>query len=315
MSRYVKVSTISFSGCHIKEKDAGVDTVDYVIADLERNINQVLPDKPDIIVLPEVCDRPVAMTVDEIKDYYNQRGERILNYLKDKAKQNNCYIAYPCVCEIDNNVYNCCQMIDRSGNVIGVYKKNYTVIGEYTNYGTLCGDEATVFQCDFGTVACIICFDLNFDELRLRIKAIKPDMVIFPSNFFGGILQKYFAFDTRSYLVSALGHANLHGGVVSPIGQRIAESTLYYNHVTMDLNLDYAVVHLDYNTAKLRNLKEKYGRSVKIEDAGNDLGCVLVSSESTEFTVKELLEEFEIPMVDEYFEQSAKHREKHLAKS
>ena len=312
MSRYVKVSTINFCGCHIKEKKDSIETVDYVIDLLERNINQVLPDKPDLIVMPEACDRPIGMSVEEINEFYRQRGNTVLEFLKEKAKKNNCYIAYPCVCEIDGIVFNCCQMIDRKGEVIGVYKKNYTVVGEYTNYNAFCGEEETIFECDFGTVGCIICFDLNFEELRRRIKAKKPDMVIFPSHFLGELLQQYFAYDTRSYLVSSLGHANLHGGIISPLGQRIAESTLYYNHVTMTINLDYAVVHLDYNTQKLRAMKEKYGTKVKIEDAGTDNGCVLVSSETDEFTASDLLKEFDIHDVDEYLEQSTKHRLAHL---
>jgi predicted amidohydrolase len=63
----------------------------------------VLPDKPDLIVLPEACDRPAGMSM-EIQFRYFKAGK-----------------------------------------------------------------EAPVFQCDFGRIACAVCFDLNFDELGEEI--------------------------------------------------------------------------------------------------------------------------------------------------
>jgi len=311
MGKYAKVSTISFNACDIKAKSPETDVVDFVIAHLERNIKPVLCEKPDLIVLPEVCDRPMGLGINERKEYYKSRGTRVLDYLREKAKENNCYIAYPCVTELDGVMRNCCMMIDRGGNVMGAYEKNYPVIGETLDYNIMCGRDAAVFECDFGRVSALICFDLNFDDLRLRIKALKPEMVLFVSNFHGAFLQNYFAYDTRSYLVSAMGYGNLNGGIVSPVGERIAESTLYYNHVTRNLNLDYAVVHLDYNLDSLSKMKEKYGAKVTIHDPYSDLGSVLVTNECEDRTIRDILREFDIRELDEYLEKSMNHRSKY----
>lgn len=307
MARYVKVSTISCTACNIDQKPEHADVVDYVIAHLKKNIQQVLPEKPDLIVLPEVCDRPDGFNMEERCEYYDYRGDRVLNYLRKVASENNCYITYPAVVRIDGNFFNCCKMIDRLGEVIGIYKKNYPLIDENVDGKIFAGSEATIFDCDFGRVGALICFDMNFSEYRSRVKEQKPDMVVFPSNFHGSLQQNYFAFDTRSYLVSAIGFGNLHGSIISPVGERIAETTIYFNHVTMTLNMDYEVVHLDCNRDKIVAMKEKYGEKVKIHDPG-DLGSVLVSSETEDFTVEQVLKEFEIITLDEYLEKSTEHR-------
>ncbi len=314
MARYVKVSTININGCNIKDKQDSIDATEFVIRHLEENIKQVLCDNPDLIVLPEVCDRPTGMTVEQIKEYYGERGDRVLDYLKTKARENNCYIAYPTVTNVDGNMFNCCKMIDRKGNVIGIYKKNYSMISEYTNYEVMCGEDAEIFECDFGRVSAMICFDLNFEDLRKRIKEKRPDIILFASNFYGGFMQRFLAYDTRSYVVSSLGYANQSGAITSPIGEIVAESTLYYKHVTRTINLDCEVVHLDFNIAKLRMLKEKYGTEVCIVESEKDLGVVLVTSETDKKSVKEMLEEFEIKTYDEYLEKSIQHRMTHVAK-
>ena len=313
MAKYVKVSTVNVQPCHVKLKPDNMDIVNYVIANLERNINQVLPDAPDLIVLPEVCDRPEGFAnIHERLDYYAYRGDKVLHYLQKKARENNCYITYAAQIVVDGIMRNCCQMIGRKGEIVGIYKKNYPVIRENTDLNIMAGSEATIFECDFGRVGAVICFDMNFDEYRQRMKEQKPDLVVFTSGFHGSFLQNYFAYDTRSYLVSSVGYAQIHGGIISPVGEKIAETTTYYNHLTMTLNMDYEVCHLDYHLGKLAELKAKYGPKVKIHDPG-DLGSVLISSETEECSVHDMLKEFDIITLDEYIRRSIAHRNQCIA--
>ena len=74
------------------------------------------------------------------------------------------------------------------------------------------------------------------------------------------------------------------------------------------VNLDYKVLHIDYNNAKWDAMKKKYGNGARIADPGY-LGSVLISSESDEFSVRDLVEEFEIELLDDYFERSLAHRQ------
>ena len=59
----------------------------------------------------------------------------------------------------------------------GIYNKYFPTIGEMER-GIKAGMEAPIFQCDFGKVACAICFDLNFDELRDAYTSKNPDIIL-----------------------------------------------------------------------------------------------------------------------------------------
>jgi len=196
-------------------------------------------------------------------------------------------------------------LIDRDGEVAGIYSKNHVVIEETTEYGILCGKNADLIETDFGTVACAICFDLNFDELRLKYAAQKPDLILFSSMYHGGLMQSYWAYSCRAHFVGAI--QGLPSAIISPSGETLAETTNYFNYVTHTVNLDCKLVHLDYNREKITAAKEKYGRGFIMKDPGK-LGSVLLSCELEDLTIDEIIEEFEIETLDAYMERALKHR-------
>ena len=157
--------------------------VDQMIEFWAGEFKQVLPDKPDLIVLPEVCDRPGGMDKGTKLKYYKTRGNQLVDYFASVAKENNCYIAFGALRLLDDESWrNSGILIDRTGNITGIYNKNFPTIGEMES-GIKAGKEAPVFQCDFGNVAYAICFDLNFDELRQRYAEQDPDLILFSSMY------------------------------------------------------------------------------------------------------------------------------------
>lgn len=307
MARYLKVSAISGSLCHSNDPgESPQQLVEKVKAFWQGKLEIILPEKPDLIVLPECCDIVFGLGREQSIEYGNYKGNRIRDFFMDIAKKNNCYIAYSASRKLpDGTKRNSTQIIDRNGNVAGVYNKNHVTIGDNENNGTLYGAEAKVIPCDFGKVACVICFDLNFDELRLRYIPQNPDVIVFSSFYHGGLMQNYWAYSCRSYFIGCV--LEDENTIISPTGEIIARSTNYHDHVTYTINLDYGIFHLDYNRPKLESMKKKYGYKVKISDPGH-LGSVLVTSETDEFTVNDLIQEFELETLDEYFERCRKHR-------
>jgi len=193
-------------------------------------------------------------------------------------------------------------LLDRNGDVAGVYNKNHPVIIEVEDNLIQCGEEAPVFECDFGRVAFAICFDLNFDELRLKYVRDKPDLIVFPSMFHGGFMQQYWAYSCRAHFVGAIA-GGLPSSIVSPVGQVTSSTSSYYDFVSATINLDCAVAHLDYNRSKLEAIRQKYGKKVRVTDPGY-LGSVLLSSETEEFSAEDLVREFEIEKLDDYLARS-----------
>jgi len=305
MARYLTISTIGHRGMQFSNLPPE-EAVNKMIDFWTKQLDQVFPDMPDIIVLPEACDRYEGMIGKDRSEYYAARGDKMLKFFSKKAKENNCYIAYSAAFQVaDGTFRNCTQLIDREGEVAGIYNKNHLVIEETTENGILCGKNADLIETDFGTVACAICFDLNFDELRLKYFAQKPDLILFSSMYHGGLMQSYWAYSCRAHFVGAIH--NLPSAIISPTGEILAETTNYFNHVTKTVNLDCKVVHLDYNWEKISAAKEKYGRGFTMQDPGL-LGAVLLSSELEDITIDEIIEEFEIEILDDYMERTLEHR-------
>lgn len=308
-SNYVKIATIGAPAVHLDLDQEPQQLVDQVIEFWRNELARVLPDKPDLIVLPEACDRPAGMNIDLQLKYFTARGDQVLKFFSSVAKENQCYIAFGAKHQLqDGSWRNSCFLLDRNGNTTGIYNKNFPTIGEM-EAGIKAGKEAPVFECDFGRVACAICFDLNFDELRRRYAEQKPDIIVFPSMYHGGLVQEHWAYTCRSYFVSAIAVASLRSEIRNPMGKIVGTSTNYFHTAVATINLDYCLAHLDFNWAKLRALKEKYGEDVTISDPG-EIGSVLLTSEHETIGIQEMVKEFEITLLDEYLENSRAFRHK-----
>ncbi|NMB98171.1 MAG: carbon-nitrogen hydrolase family protein, partial [Clostridiaceae bacterium] len=269
MSRYVKVSVLGRKGAFSVDVNNGyTKAVDEMLGCLQKEIDLVLPDKPDLVVLPEVCDRPENLPTSCRKEYYLERGTRVLDFYRKIARDNNCNIAYSAIRDVPDGTFrNSTIMINRKGNVDGIYNKNHVVDFENIQGDIYCGTNAPIINCDFGKVGCAICFDLNFEPIRKKYEEQRPEMIIFCSNYHGGIMQNYWAYSCHCYFVSAFGYGE--STIVSPVGETIARSTNYFSYFTKTINLDYAIAHLDYNWEKLRSMKNKYGPGVTIHDPGH----------------------------------------------
>jgi len=306
---YVKIATIGAVSPNLDLNQEPQKLVEQMIEFWAVEFKQVLPDKPDLIVLPEVCDRPSGMDKETKLKYYKTRGNQLMVYFASVAKENNCYIAFGALRLLDDGSWrNSGILLDRTGSTAGIYNKNFPTIGEM-EAGIKAGKEAPVFQCDFGNVACAICFDLNFDELRSRYAEQNPHLILFPSMYHGGLVQANWAYSNRAFFVSSIGIRNLPSEIRNPMGKLVSTSTNYFHFTVATVNLDYCLAHLDNNWAKLSALKKKYGVKVTIYDPG-EIGSVMITSESDELSAKEMAKEFDITLLDEYLNNSREYRHK-----
>jgi hypothetical protein len=306
---YVTIATIGSGPASVAADAEPQKVVVKMIAHWKKQFEQVLPDRPDLIVVPEACDRPGGFDAENLQEYYKVRKDRVQQFFARTARENKCYIVYSAYRVMpDGTMRNSSVLIDRKGNVAGIYNKNHPTIGEIEK-GTLCGKDAPVFECDFGRVVMAICFDLNFDELRLKYTKARPDLIIFSSMYHGGLMQSYWAYSCRCHFVGAIAGRTTPSEIRNPLGQVITSTTNYFNFTVAKVNLDCELVHLDYNWERLRKLKAKYGPKVIISDPGC-LGAVLISSEHEEISIDEMIKEFEIEMLDDYFLRALAFRHK-----
>lgn len=311
-SNFVKIATIGGVPSFSFDKSKGSQhSVDQMIVFWKNQVNQVLPDKPDLILLPEICDIPTNLKAGEWKEYLLVRKDQIINQFALIAKANHCYIAFGTMrIDEEGQLRNSAILLDRAGKIAGIYNKNFPTIGEVED-GIKSGDEAPVFQCDFGRVAFSICFDLNFKELLAKYETEKPDIILFPSNYHGSFMQNVWAYWCRSFFVGCINGGGTPSEIRNPLGDVIASSTNYFDYAVATINLDSRVVHLGYNFGKLDALKKKYGSAVTITDPGR-LGPVLVSSESGGNNIDKIIKEFDIELIDPYFDRSRDKRAESL---
>jgi len=298
--RVITVATIGNVPSELKSENKQ-EIVNHVIKFWEKELKQVLPDKPDLIVLPEFCDLS-----GEGEEYLRVRKNQVLDFFSAVAKKNNCYIAFGTKREEREGLWrNSCVVVDRNGGIAGIYNKNFPTIPEMEGGIKAC-DEAPLIKCDFGRVAIAICYDLNFDELRLQYAREKPDLIIFSSMYHGGVAQSIWAYTCRSYFVGSV-YRQTPSEIRNPMGQVVASSTNYFDFAVARINLDCELVHLDYNWDKLTALKDKYGTAVTISDPG-ELASVLITSQESNITADGMIKEFAIERLDDYLNRAREFR-------
>jgi len=163
----------------------------------------------------------------------------------------------------------------------------------------------------FVKVASAICFDLNFDEMRERYEKLNVDVILFSSAYHGGLEQSKWAYSCRSFFVCSYYYRTAASEIRNPLGDVIAATTNYFNYAVATINLDQKLVHLDYNWGKLVELKKKYGDDVSISDPGK-IGAVMITSEKEGVSADDMIKEFKMDLLDDYFNKSRDRRIKAL---
>ncbi|MEM2936608.1 MAG: carbon-nitrogen hydrolase family protein, partial [Candidatus Bathyarchaeia archaeon] len=191
-------------------------------------------------------------------------------------------------------------LIDRQGRPMGSYHKMHPTISEIET-GVTPGTEPTVFQTDFGRVGCAICFDLNFRDVIQGLAANGAEIVFFPSMYQGGLQLSIWAFEFGVYMVSA--HDGDGSMIVNPLGRILVQSSAYEPIISRTINLDYEILHIDYNNAKWEKIKGKYGPDVEIEVATPEAVFLLTSHLPT-ISVDQIIHEFQLETREQYFNRA-----------
>ncbi len=313
MARYATISAIGARPPVVSADESYNGAVEIMLRHLTAQIEQVLPDQPDLVVLPEACDIPANYDLTSqavLSGYIDARSGAVLRALARLARHHRCYVTYPSIRRLsDGSWRNSIELIDRNGEVVSVYDKHHPTIWE-NEAGILSGAQAVIASCDFGRIGFVICFDLNFDEIRARYVQARPDVLVFCSMYHGDLMQNYWAYTCRAHFAAAISGTCGSAHILSPLGKSIAASTNYYNYATARVNLDCRLAHLDYNWDRLRAMRKKHGRKVSVVDPGL-LGSVLISSETDEFTVDDVIAEFQIETLDDYFARSLECQARH----
>lgn len=298
MSKFVNVASVLFTagGSYASRKDRETSAAKKAVYDQTNEALQSLRGYGlDLIVL---CEGIEALGQDVNEAEETGKPGRILSLYLDYAAKEKCHIAGSVKIRENGRVYNSIAFVSPKG-ILGAYHKTFLTQSEIDS-GHSTGKGAVVIDSDIGRLGGAICFDLNCERLRREYAALKPDIICFASMFHGGLLQGLWAHESRAFFVSSLFF--IGGGIIDPFGRPVKLCDIYTDNPRARINLDRAMVHLDYNRDKFPLIEKKYLGEVVI-DIPTNIGTALVYSLTDKRTAMDIVREFGLELVDDYFQR------------
>jgi len=292
MARFINIATI-----HFQVSEQGNDPQHTALAQFKEAESRLDGTGVDLVVTCEGMES-VGQTMAQAESA--KKPGPMFSAYRNFAMRNKCTIAGSIKLEDDGKIYNALVYIGPDGELLGDYRKTFPTQGELKD-GHSAGNGATVVNTPAGRLGGVICFDLNFDELRDAYRKLRPDVLCFSSMFHGGHLQQNWAYQCRCYFASACKDNT--SDIVDPHG-RILNSTNFYNRIAWArVNLDRFYMHQDGNNTSFPDIRRKYGNKVLI-DTAPDLGTAVMYSLADEISAPEIAREFGLVGIDDYLAAS-----------
>ena len=140
-------------------------------------LEEAASNRVDLVCLPELINTTgLPGDADEFAEPIpGPTSER----LADVARTCGLYIAASILERQGDGVYNTGLLIDRTGGVLGKYRKTHLPIGEGLLRGITPGEGYPVFRTDFGTVGIMICYDGHFPEVARILSLAGAEVILF----------------------------------------------------------------------------------------------------------------------------------------
>lgn len=128
----------------------------------------------DILCLPEMVT--TANVPRELEYYAEEYPGEFTAAFQRAARTHKINLVAPYLARVGRKVFNQATVIDRKGDIVGVYRKVQPTADESRTVTP--GRDLPVFQLDFGRIAVMICMDVYFPEIP-RIYAFKGAEILF----------------------------------------------------------------------------------------------------------------------------------------
>jgi hypothetical protein len=211
-----------------------------------------------------------------------------------RARECGSYVICPLKTVRRGVYWNSAVVIDRKGEILGIYDKVHpvTTSSDYTLFenGTSPGDEdPPVFDLDFGRVGIQICFDAGFPETWQALEDKGARIVFWPSDYNGGFPLQVYAWLHHYYVISSVGADKSR--IIDPLGSILDETNDLTSVVCRNINTDYMVCHYDFNYAIPDRIMASYPGQVELR-TDLDSAHFLVEPRDESVTISRLQAEF-----------------------
>ena len=299
MPRKVRVATVALL-------NAGGPTFDdnrRLICEL---IEQAAAEKPDIICLPETFLHQGVdfQSLDAVAEPVpGPTSDIVASY----ARKHACYVICPLIAIRDEKYMNDAVLIDRQGNVSGVYSKIHPVVegAEFTSLekGVTPGVGAPVFETDFGRIGIQICFDICYGEAWSDMKRQGAEIVFWPSAYDAGKHLSIHAWNQHYYVVSAV--QSRYARIIDIMGEVLAMTGPRDPVVALTIDLDVGLFHTDFNNVQIPLIRAAYGPDVTIR-IWHEEAMFTVESNRDDLSLAGIVSQFGLDPLDEYLARNAR---------
>lgn len=147
-------------------------------------IRQAGLDGSDMIMFPEMFTTGYELSIvgPRITELAEPVNGPTITALREAAKQAGVYVVAPIALyhdDLPGVPFNSAVLIDREGNVAGVYDKQHLWALERFYFRG--GNGTPVFQTDFGTIGIMICYDMGYPEVARMLALQGAQIVLCPS--------------------------------------------------------------------------------------------------------------------------------------
>lgn len=257
MGRPVRIISIGFTG---RPEDC-TPMNPYPLRRLDEMVGYIEScagvDETDMILLPEFW--PGASVIQDLE------GE-VITEMRRLAARYRTYMICPISRKTENiPKLNSAVLIDRQGEIVGVYDKHYPFWSEYDiDPAPAPGQEIPVFDTDFGRIGMAICFDANFPDVWDALGRQGAEIVFWPSAYSAGTQLQAHALNHNYYIVTATTAGDCLAYDIN--GQEILyECSPDVNITRLTLDLDRCIFHDNFNIEALEKLIQDHGDEVEIE--------------------------------------------------
>ena len=286
----------------ISQNNLSADTPEEMIGLFLGRMEEVVPLQPDIVCLPEVGPF-VNLSVDRpaVRDAAEPAGGPITERFAEFARKHHCYVWCPLYTAEGSRCYNALVLVDRSGRVVGEYRKMHPTVDEMeagVSPGPL---DPPVFDTDFGKIGAQICFDIEWLDGWQKLQQAGAEIVFWSSAFGGGVKLNMLANLFQYNVVSSTRKGV--SKICDIVGETVAWTGIWETWVCAPVNLEKAFVHSWPFTGKFNDIRRKYGQAVRMTTYHEEEWSI-VESLSPEVKVADVLKEFGIDTYAEMVQNS-----------
>jgi predicted amidohydrolase len=160
-------------------------------------------------------------------------------------------------------IENTAVVIDRRGDVAGIYAKVHPTIGECRHRTIVPGSVPLVIETDFGRLGLAICYDVGWPEHWEMLRQQGAELVVWPSAYDGGFPLQAYAWLHQYYVISAV--YTEHSRIIDITGRILASTSRWHRFATATIDLEKELFHIDDQVEKLQRIQLELGRRARVE--------------------------------------------------